>query len=277
MSTTAITNVRVFNGTCLSEPTTIMIENGLISEKAAGEITSSFDGSGCTLLPGLIDSHIHLDDLDNLKESAKYGVTTLLDMTTASPELVDSLRNQPGLSDIRSCYFAACAPDCALIAEMGYPDSTVVTNVDDAERFINEQVGLGADYIKIILDNPMRAKSVLSVETIEALVSAAHNKNKLVFAHATTPGDYKTAIEAGVDVLNHMPLVGVLPSAIVDAIVAKDVLVIPTMVMMKGMAETYKKIMPQAPVDFHNVEFFVGILHQAGATIIAGTDCQSDK
>lgn len=272
MSTTAVTNVRIFNGEYLTEPTTIMFENGLILEKTTGAADNIIDGSGCTMLPGLIDSHIHLDDINNLKEAARYGVTTMLDMTTVSPELIDSLRNQPGLSDVRSCYFAACAPDCALIEAMGYPESTIVYNADDAERLVNEQVDLGADYIKIILDNPMKAKNVLSPETIVALVSAAHKNNKLVFAHATTPGDFKTAIEAGVDVLNHMPLVGMLSPAIVDTIVAKGVLVIPTMVMMKGMAESLHKIMPGASVDYQNVEFLVNILHKAGAMIIAGTD-----
>ena len=118
MSTTAITNVRVFNGENLTEPNTIVIENGVISEKTTGDII--VDGSGCTLLPGLIDSHIHLDDIDNLKQAAKYGVTTMLDMTTVSSELVDSLRNKSGITDIRSCYLAACSPTCNLISEMGY-------------------------------------------------------------------------------------------------------------------------------------------------------------
>lgn len=270
MSTTAITNVRVFDGENLTEPKTVVIENGLISGKTIGD--TIVDGSGCTLLPGLIDSHIHLDNIDNLKEAAKYGVTTMLDMTTASSELVDSLRNKPSVTDIRSCYLAASAPDSILIKEMGYPEDTVVTSIKDAERFVNEQVALGADYIKVILEDPAMSKSVLSLEIITALVEASHKKDKLVFAHTTTPSTYKTALDAGVDVLNHIPMVAILPKSIIDEVVAKGVYIIPTMVMERGITENMKKINPKAPLDFHNVEVSMENLIKAGAKIIAGTD-----
>jgi len=266
MSTTAITNVRVFNGENLTEAKTIVIENGVISEKTTGDIT--VDGTGCTLLPGLIDSHIHLDDIDNLKQAAKYGVTTMLDMTTVSSELVDSLRNKPGLTDVKSCYLAACTAGCNLIKEMGYSNNTIVTSVEDAERFVNEQVALGADYIKVIIEEP----NGLFPEIIAGIVKASHKSNKLVFAHTTMNSTYKTAIETGVDVLNHIPMVGTLPEQIIDAIIAKGSYVIPTMVMMKGISENVKKMNPNAPVDFHNVEVSVGKLIKAGVTIIAGTD-----
>lgn len=39
MKTTAITNVRVFDGEELSELRTVVIENGLISSKTTGDIT----------------------------------------------------------------------------------------------------------------------------------------------------------------------------------------------------------------------------------------------
>jgi len=50
----------------------------------------------------------------------------MLDMTTVSSELVDSLRNKPGLTDIKSCYLADCTAGCNLIKEMGYSDNTIV-------------------------------------------------------------------------------------------------------------------------------------------------------
>ena len=58
--TIAITNVRVFEGNELSELKTIVIEDGLISSHTSGETV--VDGNGGTLLPGFIDSHIHLSE-----------------------------------------------------------------------------------------------------------------------------------------------------------------------------------------------------------------------
>ena len=80
---TAITNVRVFDGERLGEPTTVVIDDGMIS---AGTSTDGarradvVDGGGGTLLPGLIDTHVHADKLPHLEVSASWGVTTMLDM-----------------------------------------------------------------------------------------------------------------------------------------------------------------------------------------------------
>lgn len=80
---TAITNVRVFDGDRLGEPTTVVIDNGMIS---AGTSTDGMrdadvvDGGGGALLPGLIDTHVHADKLPQLEVSASWGITTMLDM-----------------------------------------------------------------------------------------------------------------------------------------------------------------------------------------------------
>lgn len=55
--TTAITNVRVFDGFQMSDLTTVVMENGMISDKTTGDVV--VDGKGGFLLPGLIDSHTH--------------------------------------------------------------------------------------------------------------------------------------------------------------------------------------------------------------------------
>ncbi|NED83292.1 amidohydrolase, partial [Streptomyces sp. SID11233] len=73
----ALTNVRVFDGTSLTSPRTVVIENGRIGLTALG--ARKIDGGGATLLPGLIDAHIHLQDLSTLQQLASYGVTTALD------------------------------------------------------------------------------------------------------------------------------------------------------------------------------------------------------
>ena len=62
------------------------------------------------LLPGLIDAHVHLRDRRTLEQLASFGVTTALDMACAPPELVNSLRGVPGLTDIRSAGTPAIAP-----------------------------------------------------------------------------------------------------------------------------------------------------------------------
>ena len=59
-------NVRVFDGTTdrLSSPTSVLVENNLIKSigaGAAGPQAVRIDGGGRTLMPGLIDSHVHIN------------------------------------------------------------------------------------------------------------------------------------------------------------------------------------------------------------------------
>ncbi|MFC7471732.1 hypothetical protein ACFQVA_35750 [Actinomadura keratinilytica] len=51
---------------------------------------------GATLLPGLIDAHVHVRDAQALDRLADHGVTTALDMGGWPPALLDSLRDLPG-------------------------------------------------------------------------------------------------------------------------------------------------------------------------------------
>jgi cytosine/adenosine deaminase-related metal-dependent hydrolase len=49
---------------------------------AVPEGAQVIDGSGKTLLPGLIDAHAHVWTRDMLKQQLMFGVTTVLDMFT---------------------------------------------------------------------------------------------------------------------------------------------------------------------------------------------------
>src|SRR5216684_3703969 len=83
---TAITNVRLFDGTKVIPHATVVIDGTRIV--AAGAKVSVpagatvIDGSGKTLLPGLIDSHTHVFP-GTLERALRFGVTTEMDMFTS--------------------------------------------------------------------------------------------------------------------------------------------------------------------------------------------------
>jgi dihydroorotase-like cyclic amidohydrolase len=76
----ALKNVRVFDGECIGEPSTFVIDGGLIGKPDDIEDAEIIDGQGCVLLPGLIDAHVHLHGEENLVQLASHGITTALDM-----------------------------------------------------------------------------------------------------------------------------------------------------------------------------------------------------
>ena len=83
-ATLAITSVRVFDGEKVLPRATVLVDGSRIVAVAA-EVTpaagvETIDGTGKTLLPGLIDAHVHVFDPAQLEQALVFGVTTVLDM-----------------------------------------------------------------------------------------------------------------------------------------------------------------------------------------------------
>ena len=106
---TALTNVRVFDGQRLTDPTTVVIDGSVIGDKADG--AQEVDAAGATLLPGLIDCHLHLSGPQTLDALARWGVTTGLDMGFWPPEAIKSAREHTGGADFRTACLPAIGPD----------------------------------------------------------------------------------------------------------------------------------------------------------------------
>lgn len=85
----AITNVRVFDGDKVIAKTTVLVVDDEIA--AVGpkvkipQGTPTIDGTGATLIPGLLDSHAHAWQRADLERAAQFGVTTEFDMCPTSP------------------------------------------------------------------------------------------------------------------------------------------------------------------------------------------------
>lgn len=105
---TALRDVRVFDGQGLTEPCTVVIAGAVIGADATG--AKVVDTAGGVLLPGLIDAHIHPDGRAALAALTAHGVTTGLSMATWPAELVASMRDVPGLTDLRSAGSARYTP-----------------------------------------------------------------------------------------------------------------------------------------------------------------------
>lgn len=268
----AITNVKVFDGYALTEERTVVIENGLIS--AATTADTIVDGQHGTLLPGLIDSHVHLRNVAELEQGTQWGTTTMLDMGTPSMALTDSLRHRPGLADIRGSGNSASAPGGMQTTKMGMPLSSAVKGHDDASRFVADRVKEGADYIKIIVEDPrVMGSAALDGATIAALVEAAHQAGLKAIAHVTTTAAFALATDAGVDILTHAPLDAAVDANLVSSIAQQGRVSVPTLIMMQTVAQRAAQ-MPthRAGISYTHAQATVTAFHQAGVTILAGTD-----
>ncbi|MFC5032892.1 amidohydrolase family protein [Streptomyces sp. So13.3] len=264
---TALVNVRVFDGQRLVDGLTVVIDGPLIGTDPTGAHT--VDCGGATLLPGLIDSHVHLHGPKTLEQLANYGVTTALDMGAWPPALVASLRNARGLTDIRSAGGAAVAPGSHHAHIPTFPKDGIVTGPADAERFVAARIAEGVDYIKIIAEKP-GPSGTLNQATLEALTAAARAHGKRSIAHASSFEAIVMARQAGVDVITHVPLDRAIDEAEATQLASAGTIAVPTLSMMEPIARN------GAPGrDYAQARASVAALHQAGVPILAGTDANT--
>lgn len=243
---TAIINVNIFDGYNIIPATSVVIKGKTISQ-IGGKIPSDaqiIDAKGSTLLPGLMDAHVHTS-LDSLAEAAKFGITTELEMMGGFTEHGRNLQlnGKIGLADVRSAGMGLTAPGghpdelmpsdkggipdfilkkmekmseeekAAFIAaheEDSHDEKTDLdtTTIEGAIQFVQKQVSHGADYIKIMIEegSVLNAPNLplISEDVMKAAVDEAHKHNKLVIAHILTAEAAQTAVNIGVDGLAHL-------------------------------------------------------------------------
>jgi imidazolonepropionase-like amidohydrolase len=271
----ALTNVRVFDGRELRGPTAVVIEGGIVGDDSAG--ARIIDAGGATLLPGLIDAHVHLLKEGHLQQLADFGVTTALDMGAWPPSMVDSLRNRTGMADIRSAGIPATTAGSSHSHLPGWPAEEMVDGPAGAAQFVTDRIAEGADYIKLIVDTPGPDQEIL-----DALVAASHRHGKLTVAHAASTSALDMALQAGVDMITHAPLDRPLTESTTARILAQGCASIPTLTMMKGVVDRIAAVaasqpegVPAAGPSYESARDSVAELHRAGVPILAGTDANA--
>ena len=268
----ALTNVRVFDGRELRGLTAVVIEGGIVGDNSEG--ARIIDAGGATLLPGLIDAHVHLLNEGHLQKLADFGVTSALDMGAWPPSMVDSLRNRTGMADIRSAGIPATTAGSSHSHLPGWPAEEMVDGAAGAAQFVADRIAEGADYIKLIVDTPGPDQ-----ETLDALVAASHRHGKLTVAHAASTAALDMALQAGVDMITHAPLDRPLTESTTARILAQKCVMIPTLTMMKGIVDRVAAAAasqpdgpPAAGPSYESARASVAAVHRAGVPILAGTD-----
>lgn len=298
--TTTITGARIFDGEHLTDHTAVRLTGGRIT--ALGDDTlrrpgdEHVDARGGTLLPGLIDAHVHL--LPGApRQALTFGVTTVLDMFSKPDTVGEALARGagPDCADVRSSSVGATAPGGH--PSMMYAPFPYVTGPRDAGRFVADRVAEGAAHLKVLYDDgtggPMPMPS-LDVPTIAALAEAAHAAGLVVAAHVSTARGAMDLLPTGVDVLAHVPF-DALTGRQADAIAAAGVAVISTLSVADGfpggslltesalaarLGPAWRAVLerqeqrwlpPQLP-DFAAARVNTRLLHAAGVPVLAGTD-----
>ncbi|MEA2343980.1 MAG: hypothetical protein QOF63_2149 [Thermoanaerobaculia bacterium] len=209
---TAITNVRLFDGTKVIPHATVLIDGTRIvaagSKVAVPNDAKVIDGNGKTLLPGLIDSHTHVFP-GSLERALRFGVTTELDMFT-SLRTLDPLRAEQAKGPVTNRADIYSAGTLVTVAgghgSEYFPIPTFKTG-DDPQAFVDARIAEGSDYIKLIVETGEAYGMnlpTLSKSDLTALIAAAHKRGKMAVVHISTLHGARDAIDAGADALVHI-------------------------------------------------------------------------
>ncbi len=247
-SALAIRNVRVFDGQQIIPKTTVLIESGQI--KAVGkEIkipvdAEIIDGRGKTLLPGLIDSHVHVINSQALEQALIFGVTTVIDMFMDVGMMKDIKQKQRAGQAHNMAYLVsagtlATAPG-GHGTEYGIKIPTL-TKPEEASSFVEARIAEGSDFIKIIYDSGeayFRPRPTLDLAIIEALIKEAHQRGKKVVVHAATLKNCIAVLNLGADGLAHIYFDDSFDSNFGHLVAQKKAFVIPTLTVLESLGGT---------------------------------------
>ncbi len=304
---TLIVNATVFDGARFLPGTSVLFDDesiiGVEADLDARGDCRVIDGRSHTLLPGLIDAHVHTPSIlgfaeSSLRNAVVFGVTTVIDLG-AEPAVVAAMKAKaavtPAFADLRSAGVVATAPG-------GHPlelggELPTLSRPEEAPAFVAARVADGSDFLKIILEDGTTygiESPTFDYPVVEALTKAGHDAGLLVVAHAAGQGFARWAIRAGVDVLAHAVVDEPPASDVVSALADRGTAVMSTLTVFEAAERhqlwtdprvaTYlepsflerlsEHVAPKhrPATQIENGLRFIRACHDAGVPILAGTD-----
>ena len=201
------------------------------------------DGAGRTLLPGLIDAHVHA--FRYMELPLLFGVTTQVDMFN-NVQMMREVREamaagkNGGRADIFSAGTLATAKS-GHGTQFGMAIPTLATP-GEAQAFVDARISEGSHFIKIAWEEGQGGQHLNSLDgaTVKALIEAAHRRGKLAVVHVSTLANARASLEAGADGLVHLFTGTGIAARDADALAklakTRRAFVIPTYVVLESMA-----------------------------------------
>lgn len=286
-ATLALRNARLFSGTGLppkSDMTVAMLGPTIIAVGRDAEMdlsrdTKVIDCRGAFVMPGIIDTHVHVTEPLLRREMIlpgwlRAGVTTIRDTGTIfqGPALLRDLVSQLGPAP------RVIATGGILTVTDGYPATRggvgvaaalQVAGVQGAIDGVNMTLDAGGEFIKIAVETGIpggrlledAGSPTLSLEQVKAIVETAHGRGVIVIAHVTNEWELRRAVEGGVDSLAHTPLDDI-PSDLLRTLVDRKIPMTGTLNIWGTPTNTVTA----------NAQRNVAKLVKAGGIVAMGTD-----
>lgn len=283
-------NILDIHGLQLNRGHSVLLQDGFIvamgPSLAVPDNAQRIDARGLTVMPGLIDCHVHvvassfnlgslarqpnvftmLRGLPIMKAMMMRGFTSVRDAGGADWSLAEAVRT--GLVEGPRIFTSGKALSqtgghgdfrprsdeldlCSCVNKLGNI-ARVVDGVDACRLAVREEILKGASQIKVMASGGVASPNDpignlgYSEGELRAIVEEAANANTYVMAHAYTPRAISRAINCGVRTIEHGNLVDEEVAALMAE---KKVYMVPTMVTYEGLVKDGQRFgLPEASV-----------------------------
>ncbi len=227
---TVIRHVRVIDGTgVIREEQNVLFNEEGIQKITSGELEAEreIDGTGKSLLPGLIDCHVHLGCgvlgqkvpeeeqglaiVLQMKECIQHGITTVRSMATADDSDI-KVRNMINSGYLKGCRILASGRGISITGGHGWSMNYECDTPDETRKAARKAIQAGADVLKMFATGGMGTKGSipnapqLSEEQMRIICEEADRRGLLTAAHCTGLEGAKRAIRAGVRSIEHIQM-----------------------------------------------------------------------
>jgi imidazolonepropionase-like amidohydrolase len=262
------------------------------------------DMPGATILPGLVNSHVHLcGDSDNgalarlpeqppehvrstietsLGQQLAAGVTTVRDLGCAHWAVVD--RRDRAVAGAAEPHIVASGPPITSIGGHCWMMGGEVAGTEALRAAVAERAERSVDVVKVMASGGAMTPGTdmtacqFTLDELRCVVDESHRRGLAVTAHAHAKSAVEQAIEAGVDGIEHCSCLtdaGVDFSPDVMArLGARDIAVCPTLGLAQGAVPPPSVITLQQRygLNLERRQRLVAEAHANGVRIVSGDD-----
>ena len=305
----ALTHARLIDGTGAPprDDITVVVADGQIA--SIGEPSPAgaqvIDLAGRTLLPGLIDAHVHLSSLA-LPQPELQARDLAPAMQAYALTLVSRHMLEGGITTVRDCgsygrslftlrraiELGLCAGPrlvlCGQIVAATSPGARAFGGMyreadgpDEMLKAVREQIRQGADFIKVMATGALTVPdedihpAQMTLEELQAIVDEAHRMGFKVASHAEGLDGIRLSVEGGVDTIEHGDM-GYRDPAVLDAMAAKGIILVPTLCVFEAVANAVGRfpgwMLEQAKMLGESALKTVEAARRAGVPIAMGAD-----
>lgn len=268
---------------------------------------SVVDATGMTIMPGLIDAHMHIsfgearteEELQIYTPMGHRAIRAAVDaekvllagVTSATDPggprgIALAVRDAIDAGLVQGPRFSVAGRQMSTqqgigntmpswVGELDQGYGALVTSLDDIRQEIRRDVKDGVDLIKVAISGPGTTEyAAMSLEELSVAISEAHALGRPVTVHARSRRSVSLAVDAGVDWIMHASY---MDAPTLDRVVEQQIPILPALTLLVNTLEATPGYYTPAMLDGvkNELDAAVDVLRRArdsGVALIAGSE-----